>query len=145
MIHNSLAIMNICIFVAKSATWFSENEGGGQRPFGTFPKIHLFWMCQASLNSDMVNDQNKLSKIRRCVSWVNSPTVSITSPTMTGDLVLHLVHLPVHHLATLVRHLATLVDEQQIPTEWLATLVDQHTPRNWKPKKNCDGPSYLST
>ena len=23
---------------------------GGQRPFGTFPKIHPFWMCQASLN-----------------------------------------------------------------------------------------------
>ena len=22
--------------------------GGGQRPFGTFPKIHPFWMCKAS-------------------------------------------------------------------------------------------------
>ena len=36
-------------FVAKSATLFSENEGGGQRPFGTFPKIHPFRMWQASL------------------------------------------------------------------------------------------------
>ena len=33
----------------KSATWFSENEGGGQRPFGTFPKIHPFWWGGASL------------------------------------------------------------------------------------------------
>ena len=23
--------------------------GGGERPFGTFPKINPFWMCQASL------------------------------------------------------------------------------------------------
>ena len=36
-------------FVAKSATWFSENEGGGQRPFGTFPKIHQFWRRHPSL------------------------------------------------------------------------------------------------
>ena len=33
----------------KSAIWFSENEGGGQRPFGTFPKIHPFWSGEASL------------------------------------------------------------------------------------------------
>ena len=25
--------------------------GGGQRPFGTFPKIHPFWMCKASLRN----------------------------------------------------------------------------------------------
>ena len=31
-------------FRKKSATWFSENEGGGgQRPFGIFPKIHPIW------------------------------------------------------------------------------------------------------
>ena len=36
-------------FVAKSAIWFSENEGGGQRPFGTFPKIHQFWRRHPSL------------------------------------------------------------------------------------------------
>ena len=35
-------------FVAKSAIWFSENEGGGQRPFGTFPKIHPFWRRRLS-------------------------------------------------------------------------------------------------
>ena len=33
----------------KIATQLSENEGGGQRPFGTFPKIHPFWMGSASL------------------------------------------------------------------------------------------------
>ena len=38
-------------FVAKSATWFSENEGGGQRPFGTFPKNHQFWRRHPSLIS----------------------------------------------------------------------------------------------
>ena len=38
-----------CTFVAKSAIWFSENEGGGQRPFGTFPKIHPFWWRHLSL------------------------------------------------------------------------------------------------
>ena len=27
-------------FGKKYAIQFSENEGGGQRPFGTFPKIH---------------------------------------------------------------------------------------------------------
>ena len=41
--------MNIRTFVAKSAIWFSENEGGGQRPFGTFPKIHPFWRRRLSL------------------------------------------------------------------------------------------------
>ena len=39
---------------------------------------------------------------------------------LLGDLILHLVHLPVHHLVTLVNHLATLVAP-------LATLVDQQT------------------
>ena len=37
----------------KFATWFSENEGGGQRPFGTFPKIHPFWRCGASLSEEI--------------------------------------------------------------------------------------------
>ena len=27
---------------------------GGQRPFGTFPKIHPFWSCQASLRIGFV-------------------------------------------------------------------------------------------
>ena len=29
---------------------FPKNEGGGQWPFGTFPKIHPFWKGNASLN-----------------------------------------------------------------------------------------------
>ena len=34
----------------KIATLLSENErGGGQRPSGTFPKIHPFWKGSASL------------------------------------------------------------------------------------------------
>ena len=42
-------------FQKKSATWFSENEGGGvQRPFGTFPKIHPFWEGNASLSDKWV-------------------------------------------------------------------------------------------
>ena len=40
----------------KLWTWFSENEvGRGQRPFGTFPKIHSFWLPHAFLScSDTV-------------------------------------------------------------------------------------------
>ena len=26
-----------------------KGGGGNQRPFGTFPKIHPFWRCEASL------------------------------------------------------------------------------------------------
>ena len=42
---------------------------------------------------------------------------------LPGDLILHLVHLPVHHLVTLVNHLAALVRH-------LANLVDQRTQQN---------------
>ena len=41
-------------FVAKSAIWFSENEGGGQRPFATFLKIHSFWWRHLSLISSII-------------------------------------------------------------------------------------------
>ena len=38
-------------FQEKFAIWFSEKwGGGGQRPFGTFPKIHPFWKGKASLS-----------------------------------------------------------------------------------------------
>ena len=30
---------------------FPKNEGGGQWPFGTFPKIHPFWKGKASLSA----------------------------------------------------------------------------------------------
>ena len=33
---------------------FAENEGGGQRPFGTFPKIHPFWSGEASLRMNKI-------------------------------------------------------------------------------------------
>ena len=37
-------------FWNKSATWFSKNEvGGGQRPFGAFPKNKPFWRRHPSL------------------------------------------------------------------------------------------------
>jgi len=42
---------------------------------------------------------------------------------LPGDLILHLVYLPVHHLVTLVNHLAALVRH-------LANLVDQRTQHN---------------
>ena len=32
-------------------------RGGDQRPFGTFPKIHPFWRCGASL-SDRIPDEH---------------------------------------------------------------------------------------
>ena len=35
--------------IKKFAIWFSENEGGS-KAVGTFPKIHPFWSCQASLS-----------------------------------------------------------------------------------------------
>ena len=42
---------------------------------------------------------------------------------LPGDLILHLVHLPIHHLVTLDNHLATLVGR-------LATQVDQQKQEN---------------
>ena len=42
---------------------------------------------------------------------------------LPGDLILRLVHLPVHHLVTLVNHLEALVRH-------LANLVDQRTQQN---------------
>ena len=56
--------MNIRTFVAKFAIWFSENEGGGQRPFGTFPKINPFWRRRLSLIPDYDLDD-------RCESGCN--------------------------------------------------------------------------
>ena len=41
---------------------------------------------------------------------------------LPDDLILHLVHLPVHHLVTLVNHLAALVRH-------LANIMDQQTLR----------------
>ena len=76
------------------------------------PLLRVLYLAPVELDEEKVvirkqrHDQNKLAKIRRCVT------------------------LFTYHLATLVGHLATLVDEQQIPTEWLATPVDQHTPRD---------------
>ena len=42
---------------------------------------------------------------------------------LPGDLIVHLVHLPVYHLVTLVNHLAALVRH-------LANQVDQRTQQN---------------
>ena len=40
----------------KIAKSFSENKGwgGGQRPFGTFPKIHPFWWRHPSLSTILI-------------------------------------------------------------------------------------------
>ena len=47
------------------------------------------------------------------------------NPDLPGDLLFYIVSHLVHHLATLVNHQAILVDQQQTPTECLATLADQ--------------------
>ena len=46
---------------------FPKMRGGGQRPFGTFPKIHPFWMCKASLRS--VSNMNSLPKLKPTKPW----------------------------------------------------------------------------
>ena len=46
-IANLVLVQPVC---GKIAIFFSEKgAGGGQRSFGNFPKIHLFWQRQASL------------------------------------------------------------------------------------------------
>ena len=34
-----------------------RGRGGGQRLFGTFPKIHLFWKGKASLREETEKDE----------------------------------------------------------------------------------------
>ena len=36
--------------------------GGGQRPFGTFPKIHPFWKGQASHRSSKISERTSNSR-----------------------------------------------------------------------------------
>ena len=50
---------------------------------------------------------------------------AMVNPDLPGDLLFYIVSHLVHHLATLVNHQAILVDQQQTPTECLATLADQ--------------------
>ena len=42
---------------------FSKMRGGGQRPFGTFPKIHPFWKGSASLTLETFSEQNHIDHI----------------------------------------------------------------------------------
>ena len=44
---------------------------------------------------------------------------------LPGDLILHLVQLPAHHLATLVKHLGNLVGH--MATEWESVTTNQST------------------
>ena len=39
--------------------------GGGQRPFGTFPKIHPFWSGEASLTTRWPLNNNLMSVMKR--------------------------------------------------------------------------------
>ena len=41
---------------------FPKMRGGGQRPFGTFPKIPPFWKGEAYLSAliDLIEDKNDL-------------------------------------------------------------------------------------
>ena len=40
--------------------FLSKNEGG-QRPFGTYPKIHPFWCCHAVDNDDGDDDDEEIA------------------------------------------------------------------------------------
>ena len=83
-------------FVAKSAIWFSENEGGGQRPFGTFPKINPFWWRHLSLML-----QN--CKSRSHYWWESStPSASgaVVHRSLTSCINLHLLQLQLQATAT---------------------------------------------
>ena len=42
---------------------FQKRGGGGQQPFGTFPKIHPFWWGQASLIGAHQNLNSKYQKL----------------------------------------------------------------------------------
>ena len=42
---------------------FPKMRGGGQRPFGTFPKIHPFWKGSASLSPMCTVDDMRSSEI----------------------------------------------------------------------------------
>ena len=46
-IIDNTSVMN---FGKKLQHDFPKMRGGDQRPFGTFPKIHPFWRCEASLS-----------------------------------------------------------------------------------------------
>ena len=65
---------------------------------------------------------------------------------LPDDLILHLVHLPLHHLGTLVGHLVTLVGNLATPVSHLAT-----DPTLWSNRHQQDGnlmchqPTYLFT
>ena len=53
-------------FSEKIATRVSENEGGkGQRPFGTFPKIHPFWFLFFSRPFDSCHPSLKASSLAK--------------------------------------------------------------------------------
>ena len=59
-IIDDTSVMN---FRKKLQYNFLKNEGGGQLPFGTFPKIHPFWKGKASLTTMM---KSILSRVHGC-------------------------------------------------------------------------------
>ena len=66
---------------------FRKWGGGGQRPFGTFPKIHPFWYGHASLISNNYNWRWSVTNIAigiriACFCWMIDPPI----------LLLHLQH-----------------------------------------------------
>ena len=104
IIHNSPAIMNIRTFVAKSATWFSENEGGGcQRPIGIFPKIHPF----------LKDHPSRMTIIVHCISadkWIFSPP-SFQHKTLS------LIHDQAQLVHLIWSHLVVAEEEVVVPTK----------------------------
>ena len=74
---------------------FPKNAGGGQRPFGTFPKIHPFWKGKASLITSATLSNSILSKnvmksiwswkitvIQNARFWAQNITNCTFSPTL---------------------------------------------------------------
>ena len=70
--------MNIRTFVAilsRNPQYnFPKMRGGGQRPFGTFPKIHPFWSARPSLREAIKKKNWK--KAVRLTAWVDPPLPS---------------------------------------------------------------------
>ena len=81
----------------KFATWFSENERVGQRPFGTFLKVHLFWWRHPSLTLEnkIASRHHQIrshSGDKRCFpSWI----FSVSCVTNGNPLILWLFYTPI--------------------------------------------------
>ena len=63
-IIDNTSVMN---FRKKLQHNFPKMSGGGQRPFGTFPKIHPFWKGNASLRGKEIEGSDGLGQMDICL------------------------------------------------------------------------------